>query len=109
VLALTRLGRIVIILLVAWLLQALARRVIRAFHHRMSQRTSAPEEALMSSPWRAASARKAESPTVARKAVSSACARSGGMPGGPSTGRPSACRPKATSKICRCSCVLAKS
>jgi moderate conductance mechanosensitive channel len=44
VLALTRLGRIVIILLVAWLLQALARRVIRAFHHRMSQRTSAPEE-----------------------------------------------------------------
>ncbi|MFL6572904.1 MAG: mechanosensitive ion channel family protein [Burkholderiales bacterium] len=43
-LGLTRLGRIVVILLVAWLLQALARRVIRAFHQRMSQRTSAPEE-----------------------------------------------------------------
>jgi small conductance mechanosensitive channel len=44
VLALSRLWRIAVILLVAWLLQALARRVIRAFHHRMSQRTSAPEE-----------------------------------------------------------------
>lgn len=43
-LALSRLWRIAVILLVAWLLQALARRVIRAFHHRMSQRTSAPEE-----------------------------------------------------------------
>jgi small conductance mechanosensitive channel len=41
---LSRLGRIAVILLVAWVLQALARRVIRAFHHRMSQRTSAPEE-----------------------------------------------------------------
>jgi small conductance mechanosensitive channel len=44
VLALSRLWRIAVILLVAWLLQALARRIIRAFHHRMSQRTSAPEE-----------------------------------------------------------------
>ena len=35
VLALSRLWRIALILLVAWLLQALARRVIRAFHHRM--------------------------------------------------------------------------
>jgi len=44
VLALSRLWRIALILLVAWVLQALARRIIRAFHHRMSQRTSAPEE-----------------------------------------------------------------
>jgi len=44
VLALSRLWRIALILVVAWVLQALARRIIRAFHHRMSQRTSAPEE-----------------------------------------------------------------
>jgi len=43
-LAWSRLWRIAVILLVAWLLQALARRIIRAFHHRMSQRTSAAEE-----------------------------------------------------------------
>jgi len=41
---LSHLWRIVVILLVAWVLQALARRVIRAFHQRMAQRTSAAEE-----------------------------------------------------------------
>jgi moderate conductance mechanosensitive channel len=36
--------RIVVILLVAWLLQALASRIIRAFRHRMARRTSAAED-----------------------------------------------------------------
>jgi small-conductance mechanosensitive channel len=41
---LSHLWRIVVILVLAWVLQALARRIIRAFHRRMSERISAPEE-----------------------------------------------------------------
>jgi moderate conductance mechanosensitive channel len=37
-------GRIVVILLVAWLLQAIARRIIRAFRSYMVRRTVAPDE-----------------------------------------------------------------
>lgn len=40
----TRLGRIVIILLVAWLLQAIAGRLIRTFKRVMERRTSAADE-----------------------------------------------------------------
>ena len=36
--------RVVVILLVAWLLQAIARRIIRAFRGYMARRTSAPDE-----------------------------------------------------------------
>ena len=40
----TRLGRIAVILLVAWALQAVAGRIIRAFRDRMAARTSSADE-----------------------------------------------------------------